>query len=84
MILDICDSPNMMQTMNIVMTIINIIIIVVPILLLFSLMFKLINASVKNNQDALKDVKKKAIPNIITAFLILIAGTLSLSVEILS
>ena len=75
MILDICDSPNMMQTMNIVMTIINIIIIVVPILLLFSLMFKLINASVKNNQDALKDVKKKAIPNIITAFLIFIVPT---------
>ena len=65
MILSICDSPKVIEVMNIVNRIINIIKIVVPSILLFSLVFKFIQASTKNDNDALATIKKKAVPNII-------------------
>ncbi len=75
MILEVCDSPNVMETMNIVVTIINIIIVVVPIILLLSLMIKFASAATKNDQDALKTIKKKAVPNIVAAVLIFLVPT---------
>lgn len=75
MILSICDSPKVIEVMNIVNRIINIIKIVVPSILLFSLVFKFIQASTKNDNDALATIKKKAVPNIIASVLIYIIPT---------
>ena len=76
MILGICDTPKVLEVMNIVNIIITIIRIVVPIVLLFSLTFKLVNASTKNDEDALASIKKKAVPSIIAAALIFIVPVL--------
>ena len=76
MILGICESPNVLEVMNIVVIIIKVIITVVPIILLFSLIFKAISAITKNNQDALAELKKKAVPNIVAAVLIILIPTL--------
>ena len=76
MILSICDTPKVMEVMNIVNIIITIIRIVVPIILLFSLTFKLVNASTKNDEDAIASIKKKAVPSIIAAALIFIVPVL--------
>ena len=76
MILGICNSPQVAEVLNIVIRIIDIIKIVVPIILLFSLMFKFISASTKNDQNALATLKKKAVPNIISAVLIFVIPSL--------
>ena len=76
MVLGICDTPKVLEVMNIVNIIITIIRIVVPIVLLFSLTFKLVNASTKNDEDALASIKKKAVPSIIAAALIFIVPVL--------
>ena len=76
MILGICDTPKVMEIMNIIVKIIKIIKIVIPIILLFVLMFKFIKAATSGNDDAIAVIKKKAIPNIITAALIFIVPTL--------
>ena len=76
MILSICDTPKVLEVMNIVNIIITIIRIVVPIILLFSLTFKLVNASTKGDEDALASIKKKAVPSIIAAALIFIVPVL--------
>ena len=76
MILGICDTPKVLEVMNIVNIIITIIRIVVPILLLFSLTFKLIQAITKGNEDAIASIKKKAVPSIIAAALIFIVPVL--------
>ncbi len=75
MILGICDTPKVMEIMNIVVKVIDIIKIVVPIILLFILIFKFIKASTDGNDDAIAQIKKKAIPNIIAAVLIFIVPT---------
>ena len=72
MILGICDTPQSMIVMNIIVKIINILRIVVPIILLFSLVFKFIQASTKGNEDAIASIKKKAVPSIIAAALIFV------------
>ena len=83
MILSICDSPNFMEAMNIINKIIDILKIVVPLILLFSLIFKLIQASTKNDNDALAVIKKKAVPSIIAAALIFLVPTfVALFVEV--
>ena len=76
MILSICDTPKVLEVMSIVNIIITIIRIVVPIVLLFSLVFKLIQASTKGDEDALASIKKKAVPSIIAATLIFIVPVL--------
>lgn len=76
MILEICDTPQSMETMNIVVTAINIIRIVVSIILLFSLIFKFVKASTEGKEDAIIQIKKKAIPNVIAAVLIFIVPPL--------
>ena len=76
MILSICDTPKVLEVMNIINIIITIIRIVVPIILLFSLIFKLVNASTKGNEDAIASIKKKAVPSIIAAALIFIVPVL--------
>ena len=76
MILGICDTPKVMEIMNIIVKIIKIIKIVIPIILLFVLTFKFIKASTGGDEDALANIKKKAIPNIITAASIFIVPTL--------
>ena len=72
MILGICDTPQSMIVMNIIVKIINILRIVVPIILLFSLVFKFIQASTKGNEDAIASIKKKSVPSIIAAALIFV------------
>ena len=76
LVLGICDTPKVLEVMNIVNIIITIIRIVVPILLLFSLTFKLIQAITKGNEDAIASIKKKAVPSIIAAALIFIVPVL--------
>ena len=76
MILSICDSPNVLEIMNIVVTIIKVIITVVPIILLFSLIFKAVSAATQGKEDALAELKKKAVPNIVSAVLIFLIPTL--------
>ncbi len=76
MILGICESPNVLEIMNIVVTIIKVIITVVPIILLFSLIFKAVSAATQGKEDALAKLKKKAVPNIIAAVLIFLIPTL--------
>ncbi len=76
MILSICDSPNVLEIMNIVVTIIKVIITVVPIILLFSLIFKAVSAATQGKEDALAELKKKAVPNIVAAVLIFLIPTL--------
>ncbi len=76
MILGICESPNVLEIMNIVVTIIKVIMVVVPIILLFSLIFKAAQAATKNDQDALATLKKKAVPNIVAAVLIILVPVL--------
>ena len=75
MILEICNTPKVMEIMNIVVKVIDIIKIVVPIILLFILIFKFIKASTDGNDDAIAQIKKKAIPNVIAAALIFIIPT---------
>ena len=72
MILDICSDPDVLITLSIIKTIITIIMIVVPIILLFSLIFKAVSAATQGKEDALAELKKKAVPNIVTAVLIFI------------
>ncbi len=72
MILNICESPQVAETLNIVIRIIDVLKVVVPIVLLFSLIFRFISVSTKNDQDALATLKKKAVPNIIAAVLIFV------------
>ena len=85
MILEICNTPQSMETMNIVVTAINIIRIVVPIILLFSLIFKFVKASTEGKEDAIIQIKKKAIPNVIAAVLIFIVPPLvNLIIEVSS
>ena len=76
MILGICESPNVLEIMNIVVTIIKVIITVVPIILLFSLIFKAVSAATQGKEDALVELKKKAVPNIVAAVLIFLIPTL--------
>ncbi len=76
MILGICESPNVLEIMNIVVTIIKVIMAVVPTILLFSLIFKAVQAVTKGNDDALAALKKKAVPNIVAAVLIILVPTL--------
>ncbi len=83
MILGICESPNVLEIMNIVVTIIKVIMVVVPIVLLFSLIFKAVSAATKGNDDALAMLKKKAVPNIVaTAAIFLVPTLVSLIVTI--
>ncbi len=76
MILEICDTPESMEVMNIIVTIVNVIRIVVPIVLLFSLIFRFFKASTEGNDDAIEKIKKKAVPNIIAAVLIFVVPPL--------
>ena len=76
MILDICNDPSALKVFSIIKIIITIIMIVVPIILLFSLTFKLIQASTKGDEDAIASIKKKAVPNIIAAALIFLVPLL--------
>ncbi len=76
MILGICENVDVLKVMNIVVTILKIIQIVVPIVLMFSLMFKMINAMTKKDDDAIASLKKKAVPNIVAAVLIFIVPLL--------
>ncbi len=76
MILGICENVDVLKVMNIVVTIIKIIQIVVPIVLMFSLMFKAISAMTKQDDDAIANLKKKAVPNIIAAAVIFIVPLL--------
>ncbi len=75
-ILSICESPSVLEIMNIVVTIIKVIMVVVPIILLFSLIFKAVSAVTKNDQDALATLKKKAVSNIVAAAAIFLVPVL--------
>ena len=76
MILGICESPNVLEIMNIVVTIIKVIMAVVPTILLFSLIFKAVQATTKGDDNALATLKKKAVPNIVAAVLIILVPAL--------
>ena len=76
MILGICSSPNILETLYTVKIIITVILIAVPSILIFSLIFKLISATTKSDEDAIAIIKKKAIPNVIVSVLIIIVPTL--------
>ena len=76
MILGICSSPNILETLYTVKIIITVILIAVPSILIFSLIFKLISATTRSDEDAIAVIKKKAIPNVIASILIIIVPTL--------
>ena len=70
MILSICSDPKVLEMTKLINIFITIIRIVVPIALIFSLMFKLVGAITKSDEDGLSKVKKIAPYNIIAASLI--------------
>jgi len=76
LVLDICENVDVLKVINIVVIILKIIQIVVPIVLMFSLMFKMIGAMTKHDDDAIASLKKKAVPNIVAAVLIFIVPLL--------
>ncbi len=83
MILKICDTPQSMVVMNVIVRVIEVIRIVVPIILLFSLALIFTKASMSGNQDAIEKIKKKAVPVISIAFAIFIVPTIvNLIIEI--
>ena len=75
-ILGICENPDILKVMKLVVLFINIIKVVVPIILILTLMIKLVGAITKSNEDALANIKKTAPSNIIAAVLIFLVPTL--------
>lgn len=75
-ILSICDNPDVLKIMNIIVLFINIIKIAVPIILILALMIRLTSAVAKSNEDAIASIKKTAPANVIAAVLIFLVPTL--------
>lgn len=75
MILSICDNPDILKIMNLIILIINIIKVAVPIILILTLMIRFTSSVAKSNEDALESIKKSAPANIIAAVLIFLVPT---------
>ncbi len=76
MILGICDSPEVLSIINIIIIVIKIIRIVVPIILMVSIMIGITKAIMKNDNDALAKSLKTSAAKIIAAILIFLIPTL--------
>ncbi len=74
-VLSICNSPDIMKIIRIVILLINIIKIVVPIILIIFLMIKIMGAVSKQNQEEIAKTIRSSIPNIIAAVLIFLVPT---------
>ncbi len=75
MIIDICDSPNVLEVMYIINIVITIIKIAVPILLIVSLMITFVKAVSSNDSDALEKAKKSSVAKVIAAILVFFIPT---------
>lgn len=75
MILSICDNPDILKIMNLIILIINIIKVAVPIILILTLMIRFTSSVAKSKEDALESIKKSAPANIIAAVLIFLVPT---------
>ena len=76
MILSICENPKVLEITRLINIFITIIRIIVPIALVFSLMFKLVGAITKSDEDGLSKVKKIAPKNLIAASIIFLVPTI--------
>ena len=76
MILSICEDPKVLEISRLINIFITIIRIVVPIALIFSLMFKLVSAVSKGDEDGLSKVKKIVPKNLIAASIIFLVPTI--------
>ena len=76
MILSICEDPKVLEITRLINIFITIIRIIVPIALIFSLMFKLVGAITKSDEDGLSKVKKIAPKNLIAAAIIFLVPTI--------
>ncbi len=74
-IFSICNSPDIMKVIRIIVLLINIIKIVVPIILIVFLMIKIMGAVSKHNQEEIVKTIRSSIPNIIAAVLIFLVPT---------
>ena len=75
MILSICDSPEVLSVLNIVVIVVKIIRIAVPILLILFLMLQFAKAVMNNDNEALDKAKRGAIAKMIAAVLIFLMPT---------
>ena len=75
MILDICDSPEVLRVVGIILKVIQIIRIAVPILLILSLMIDFAKAVKNDDSDALNKAKKTAVSKVIAAVLVFLIPT---------
>ena len=76
MILSICENPKVLEITRLINIFITIIRIIVPIALVFSLMFKLVGAITKSDEDGLSKVKKIAPKKLIAAAIIFLVPTI--------
>ncbi len=76
MIINICDSPNVLEVMYIINIVITIIKVIVPILLIVSLMIDYVKAVSNSDSDVLEKAKKTTVSKIISAILIFLIPSL--------
>ena len=75
MILGICDSPEVLSVVNIIIIVVKIIRIVVPIILMLSVMIGLTKAIINNDNDALNKALKNSVRKVIAAVLVFLIPT---------
>ncbi len=71
-ILNLCDNPEVLATMQIVKTIITLIRIIVPIILIVSIMLSYVGAIKDKDTDALTKANKGVIPKVVATFLVIL------------
>jgi hypothetical protein len=75
MILSICDSPDVLSVINIVIVIMKIIKIAVPIILIVSIMIGIGKAIINNDNDALSKSLRGSVAKMIAAVLVFLMPT---------